>query len=396
MMGPMLRGLVGLCLVCLVCLVWTMPRAVQAAPIVDRDYAIELYEGVAIGDGTQTGMGGAGAARVTGSAGTLLNPSAPAVRRTTDTDSWSWDYHLDFLTGRFSSDYDNNGVAADDGGGASLATAGLSLRFGNWAGAITVTAQTAPVDGSDPKLDARAIRGKLVLARYFERVDLAIGLGLQTVAFELAPSSGEPALFAMNGVGGVAGATWLPRRQRFRLGLALESRIISGKVETATCDPMSCQGYILPNRIESPGRIILGAAYRWAGTAWNQLVPTKFHDETSVTVVSDLVVTGTSKDGNGIEGFGVQELQRAGRHVSVSLRAGAEVECLPGRLRVRAGTYWEPGRFDDVGGRLHGTLGFDVRALEFHLWGLRRGRIGATADVAARYRNVGVSVGFWH
>ena len=393
----MVRGLGGLGLVGCVLGPWWAVAPAAADPIVNRDYAIELYEGVAIGDGTQTGMGGAGAARVTGSAGTLVNPSAPAVRGSTDTDHWSWDYHLELLTGRYSSDYDNNGVATPDGGGASLATAGLSLRYGDWAVGVTATAQTAPVDGSTPPVDAQTLRGKVVVARYFSGADLAVGLGVQTVLFELRPTMEQaPALFEISGAGAVAGATWLPRQENFRAGLALESRILGGQVTTESCDPMSCQGYILPDSVESPGRVIVGGAYRWGPTAWNQLVHQEFRDEPSLTLASDLVVTGTSIKGNGIESFGQQQLQRSGRQMSVSIRAGAEYELLPGRLRVRAGSYWEPGRFDDVGGRIHGTLGFDVRALEFHLWGLRRGRLGGTADLASRYRNLGVSIGFWH
>ena len=42
----------------------------------------------------------------------------------------------------------------------------------------------------------------------------------------------------------------------------------------------------------------------------------------------------------------------------VGARLGAEWEALPGRLRARLGTYWEPSRFDGVGGRIHGTDGF--------------------------------------
>ena len=388
MMGRMVRRLlpVWFCLI----------SSAGADPIVDRDYAIELYEGVAIGDSSQTGTGGAGAARIVGSAGALLNPSAPAVRKTTDNDRWSWDYHLDFLTGRYSSDYDNNGVPAVEDSGASLVTAGLALRFGDWAGAFTVTAQTAPVDGATPALDAGAVRGKLVFARYLQRADLSIGVGLQTVSFQLKPTRGTEPLFNITGAGLVAGATWLPRNESFRVGLALESKIVSGKVEAETCDPMNCQGFILPDSIESPARSIIGMAYRWAPTAWNQQVKPKYRDEHSVTFEADLVVTGTSANGNGIEGFAMQELQPSGRTITVSPRGGAEVEAIPGRLRVRAGSYWEPARFDNVSGRIHGTFGFEVRALEFRLWGLRRGRLGATLDIAARYRNLGLSVGFWH
>ncbi|MGE5182384.1 MAG: hypothetical protein ACM31C_10000, partial [Acidobacteriota bacterium] len=66
------------------------------------------------------------------------------------------------------------------------------------------------------------------------------------------------------------------------------------------------------------------------------------------------------------------------------------------RLRVRGGSYWEPGRFEGVSGRLHGTFGIEVRVFEFHAWGRRRGRITLTEDAAAGYNNVGLSIGFWH
>ena len=368
----------------------------NADPITDRDYAIELYEGVAIGDNAQVGMGGAGAAVIGGSAGALLDPAAPAVRLTTDNDRWSVDYHLAALSGRFSTDYDNNGAISDVDSGASLLTLGLALRVGDWAGAVTATVQTAPVDGSAPAIDAQSARIKLVLARYFHRWDLAVGLGLQTVQFQLAPSGGGAEMFRITGTAGVVGLTWLPRDDDWRVSLAIESPIIGGTVATATCDPMNCQGYILPERVESAGRTIIGTAYRFAPTAWNHQVATKFRDERALIVAADLVITGTSTDGNGVEAFGMQELQPSGRAVSISLRGGGELEALPGRLRVRAGSYWEPGRFEGVSGRIHGTFGVDVRALELDVWGLRRGRFSAFTDLAPRYRNIGVSVGFWH
>ena len=74
----------------------------------------------------------------------------------------------------------------------------------------------------------------------------------------------------------------------------------------------------------------------------------------------------------------------------VSLRGGVEYEWLPGRLRVRAGSYWEPGRFDGVGGRLHAHVRHrGPRASSSSSGAARRGRISLTGDVAERYRNVG-------
>lgn len=369
---------------------------VAGDPITSRDYAIELYEGVAIGDSALIGMGGAGAARALGSAGALLNPSAPVIRRATDNDRWSWDYHLDLLTARYSSDYDNNGTPTS-GNGAQLATLGASLRIGTWAVSLTGIGQAAPLDGSEPALTATTTRVKLAVAHRFERAQLAVGFAAQTVRFAIATNNAAAqALFAIEGVGAVIGATWLPRGANVRAGLAIESRIVGAQVQTEGCDPENCQGFILPTQIEAPGRTILGVAYRWAASPWNQQVASEFLDERSLTVAADLVVSGTSSHGNGLEAFGQMQLQPAGRNYTASPRVGIEVEPMPGRLRLRTGSYWEPGRFEGVGGRVHATLGFEVRALEFRLWGLRRGRLGTTFDFAARYRNLGLSIGFWH
>lgn len=381
---PLLFGLIGL----------ISAPAHAEGPIVDRDYAIDFYEGVAIGNTAWVGMGGAGAALIVGTAGTLINPSAPAVRPTTDTDRWSWDYHVDYLTGQYSSDYDNNGILVEEGGGAQLVTAGLGGRYGDWAAAITFSGQTAPVASTMFELDAEALRIRFVLARYLPARDLAVGIGFQNVSFQISPRGRDP-LFEINGTGLIAGATYVPRMRNVRIAGAIESQILGGEV-TSTCDPENCFGYILPRTVASPARLITGVAYRFAPTAWNQLVGGTFRDERSLTLTADVLVAGTSPDAYGIEAFAMQQLQRSGAHVAVSVRGGAEWESMPGRLRLRGGSYWEPARFEGTGGRLHVTFGAELRVFEFHLLGRRRGRISFTGDVAERYRNVAVSVGFWH
>ena len=366
-------------------------RAQQYPPITSHAYAIDLYDGVAIGSTDMVGMGGAGAAVVLGTAGVLMNPSAIAVRPTTDNDRWSLDYHLDLLTGQYSSDYDNNGQISS--GGASLLTAGLGVRIGNWGAAVTTVVQQAPVVGSS--LTADAARVRFVVARWIPQIDLAVGGGIQDAAFQIAPPSGS-ALFRISGIGLVAGATWLPHGESFRVAAALDGPIDGGEVQPSSCDPDNCMGYILPARARTPVRLVAGAAYRWAPTAWNQQVQTAFRDERSLTLAADVVVTGATASGAGVEAFGMHELQPSGRHTVVGVRGGAALEFLPGRLRLRGGSYWEPGRFDGVGGRAHATFGIDVRVLAFQLFGERRGRISLTGDVADRYRNIVFSIGFWH
>jgi hypothetical protein len=374
------------------------------SPIVDSNYSIELYEGGVIGNTAVVGMGGAAVAMAVGTSGTLFNPSAPAVKPTTDTDVWSWDYHLDYLTGSLSTDYDNNGFTSANGG-TSVATGGLGGRYRDWAGAITLTYLGAPTEGEFMRpsggtapLDASLTRIQVAGARWIDRIDTSIGLSLTTGLFQFKPSCTDAecaALFEATGTGLELGATWAPRLRSFRLGGALSSAIIGGN--TKGCDPANCAGWTLPDSIVAPVRFATGFAYRFSGSDWNQLVGGHFRDERSVTLATDLIVIGPSEDAYGLESFGNQRLQRSGRHTNFSLRSGVEYEWLPGRLRVRGGSYWEPGRFVGVSGRLHVTFGLELRALQFWLWSKpRRGRISITGDFADRYRNGSLSIGFWH
>jgi hypothetical protein len=370
------------------------PAHADHPPVTNRNYAIDLYDGVALGSGTIVGMGGAGAANVNGTPGVLLNPAAVAVRLTTDNDSWGLDGHVDFLTGIFAtdSDYDNNGQA--EPGGALILTVGFGGRIHDWAIALTATGASVPLGGT-ADLSARTVRARFSLARWFPGYDLALGIGVQTAQFQLAPSSGD-ALFSISGATGIAGASWAPHMSDVRLAAAFDGPIDGGQVETDSCDPDNCNGYILPAHVRAPWRALGGIAYRWSGSAWNQQVRGPYRDERALTLAADAVVTGATAQGYGLQAFAAHELQRSGRHTAISLRGGAEFEWIPGRLRLRAGSYWEPARFDAVSGRLHGTFGVDLRVLSFELWGPRRGLISFLADFASRYRNVGLGVGLWH
>jgi len=387
------RGKFHVTVLVIACLqLWLLAgRAAAQVPITDRAYAIDLYDGVAIGDTTLIGMGGAGAANVGGTAGVLLNPAAIAVRSTTDASSWSVDWHLDVVTARYSSDYDNNGATGS--GGASLVTTGLGGRFRNWSAAATATVQSSPLAGSSLEADAAQIR--IVVATWLPRIGLAVGGGVQTGRLEIGQTNAAP-LFSISGTGLIAGATWVPAQESFRLAAAVDTSIDGGEVTSSSCDPMDCNGYILPEHVRAPWRFVTGGAYRFAPTAWNQQVAGPFRDEKALTIAADLVVTGATSNGYGLEAFGMQTLQPSGRHVVVSPRAGLDYEWKPGKLRVRIGGYWEPGRFDGVDGRFHTTFGADLRVLQFPFFGPRRIRLSVTGDLASRYRNLGLSIGFWH
>jgi hypothetical protein len=169
------------------------------------------------------------------------------------------------------------------------------------------------------------------------------------------------------------------------------------RIDPTACDPNNCAGYILPQQVEFPWTAGAGVAWRFGPTPWNHRVSADFLDESSTILAADVILDGPVAGGSGLEAFLEKRLQSSGQSTSVSVRLGAEHEWVPGRLRIRGGAYWEPPRFDDVDGRLHLTVGLDVRFWSFSLWGSNyRLRLSLAGDGARRYGNTLLSLGFWH
>jgi hypothetical protein len=371
--------------------------AQELRPITDRDWALDIHDSAAIGTVRIVGMGGTSLAVSEGSAGVLTNPASAAVRRTTSLRHWGWDFHIDALSAVSASDFDNNGLAAGDEFGVRVGTAGIVGLMGPWGLAFVVTSSTARLDGPDEDLDATGSRAKVALARSFDGRRLTVGAAVRLGTLEIETAEDDPRqLFSLTGSGLEVGAVWQPPVESWRVGGSLSLPVSADNVDTAACDPMNCEGYILPERAEVPWQVAVGAAFRQARTPWNQLMAGPFRDEKVVLVAADLVMTGPVADGYGLEAFGRRQWQRSGRHTSFSGRVGAELEVVPGRLRLRGGTYWEPGRFVGVGGRPHLTAGVELGFFDFHFFGRRRLRLSVTGDMARRYGNAGLSVGFWH
>ncbi len=117
-----------------------------------------------------------------------------------------------------------------------------------------------------------------------------------------------------------------------------------------------------------------------------------------------LLVTGPTNNGISLESFFSQQVARAGRVATFSPRAGMETELVPAILRLRVGTYIEPTRFgseSDVRAfRQHVTGGFDLYLFRWGAFGVvdagTRWRLSTAVDVAPRWQNYGLSIGFWH
>lgn len=387
---------------------FALPAAVHAqefpAPV-NRDHTIDMHIGAAIGSARIIGMGGTAVAIAEGSSGTVVNPAATGVRPTTSSDTWDWDWHFDSSSPAIGDDFDNNGIKTTDTSFSPSFTGGLLGQYKNWGigfSAVEQTSITRPAEGE--KLDSQAVVINLGLARSFLDDQLVIGAGIRGVEFTVDRETiaSKDKLLKLTGVGVQTGAIWKPKNRSFRLGASFLSPIVSDQVEILGCDPLDCAGYILPDKVKVPWQLSLGVAQRRGPTRWNQTVQTPWRDEKALTWAADIVLTGATNQGTGLEAFALHQLQPAGRTVSTSLRAGVEYDWFPGRFRVRGGSYWEGGRYrdaanKDIDGRLHVTIGFDLRVWSFGFWGdPYRLRLSWTADAAEEFGNSAISVGFWH
>jgi len=117
-------------------------------------------------------------------------------------------------------------------------------------------------------------------------------------------------------------------------------------------------------------------------------------------VSTALVVSGTAQEAVGVDAFLSQVINRSGEEVVFSPRIGAESEVWPRLLKLRAGTYLEPTRFETSSPRWHATAGCDIRLIRWNVFGLWPDRylwrVSASADVSERYFVWGLSIGGWY
>ncbi len=383
----------------LVLVLLALPRLARAdQPITDRNYVIDAHRGAAVADYRVIGMGGVSLATAEGAIGLLANPAAASSRPATASSWFYWDFLFDVYTPSLGVDFDNNGVRQDQFSAKTGAiNAGLVGMFGAFGVAISVSGELrdfAPPGGAEASLSAAMWR--LTLARSFLDGDLVAGASVVAGGFNLRlPATGVDLVNA-GGWTIEGGGLWQPHEGNLRIGASFRPAV-SAAIDPTACDPNNCAGYTLPERVEFPWTAGAGVAWRLGPTPWNRRLSDDFRDERSTILAADVLVSGPVEKGAGLEAFLEKRLQPSGQTASLSLRFGAEYEWVPGWLRVRGGTYWEAPRFEGVDGRLHVTLGLDVRFWSFSLWGSKyRMRFSLAGDGARYYGNTVLSLGFWH
>jgi hypothetical protein len=371
---------------------------VALAPARAGGQTLDLQQSTVIGSPRIVGMGGTVSAVAEDMTGVMATPAAMAFRPPGAVGSWDWDFYFDALIASRDTDLANSGLPAGADRPIEAAAGGICLYLGRWGIGLTGAGVSyglpPPVAGAAPTTLATA-GSQLAVGRAV--LGGQLGIGASIAAAEFGIKQGDTTLFDMTGGALAAGVVARPTALPWRAGLSVRLPAITSTVTNNCPDPANCNGLTPPASGESPWQIAAGFAWRFGQTTWNEPNPVLFRDERALVLAADVAVVGPVTDGVSVAGFAAQMTQPSGRAVTASVRLGGEGEILPGRLRVRAGGYWEPDRIEGRGGRLHGTTGAEVSLFRFSFWEKeRRVRLALAADLAQRYQNIALSIGFWH
>jgi len=113
-----------------------------------------------------------------------------------------------------------------------------------------------------------------------------------------------------------------------------------------------------------------------------------------------MLISGAVEAAVGIESLLTQKVNRSGQRVVSSPRVGIECGILPELIKLRAGSYLEPTRFETSDMRVHGTAGIDIKLFRWSVFGAwpddYMWRLGLGGDASTRYYTFGLSLGGWY
>ncbi len=369
---------------------------VATAPVGAQN--VDFFQGPIVSSHRVVGLGGAYVSVGYGADGHLVNPAAFALRDPFGADDYfDWDATLSWL-GATRDDVDltqsGRGGAFDE---VFFWQGGGHLKLGRHGFGVHAVTQRW-------KVRVR-VNGELTDALYrqnFGGPGYAFNWMQGELVCGLVPFAGKAAivvddvdLVSVEGGGLLTGCIWGPFDAPWRLGATLRTPVVG--VEAAG-DPESTSGRV-PDGIAIPAELTWGGSVMFGPRRYN-VRPTFGYGEDPparslarryVLLSADLVLTGATPDAFGVESFLEHDLQRSGKKPTIGARAGAESEVIANRLALRAGSYFEPSRFERTVGRMHATAGADLRISV--VWDLR---LSTSLDVAPDYLNWGLGLGFWH
>jgi hypothetical protein len=202
-----------------------------------------------------------------------------------------------------------------------------------------------------------------------------------------------------------------PRSAPYRVGIAVRPQVVGAWQQKEGQGPLLA-GRPIYSGLVSPATLSLGASYRFGEGAerYNRLSPAARRqllaegaanvppEESPDAPVGWLLISGQVDFISSVENAvalrsvaDFSEPETVGRTVLIQPHLGAEHDTWPGRVRTRLGVFVEPSAFEGQTPRPHLTGGFEV--FLFRYW--EDWSLSASFDLAPRYSNLGLSLGFW-
>ena len=361
---------------------------ISGPPIVDNNYNLDLRQGPIIGSARQVALGGAYIGVAEGITSLNSNPAGVAFRLERSTTEFDWDWTAG-LNNLESKDFDNNGQSPPDYRSHLIRSLGLMGQYGPWGIGIMNNAEIIAIEGLNSGDDEFVLSTTtLALARQFIDRELTLGVGMRATMTKLRTGTFDTTLGKISGIGWEVGGVWNPERGPFRLGAAYTSSISSNQSLESTGGIVKVNGLIVPRQVIMPATLGVGVSYA--------VDSAPFWQDHKWLVASDLLFTAASENAVGVESVLAQIKQPVGTHDTTSVRLGSELETLPGRLRLRLGSYYEPSNYEGVESRTHLTGGFEVRMFHTSYLGENDWGLTFTVDSARDYLNLLASIGFWY
>ncbi|ADO68934.1 hypothetical protein [Stigmatella aurantiaca] len=386
-------------------------------PVEPRPERLYLNSGVLMGSTRMVAMGGAFAGIAEGTAGFASNLAAlahraPGLER-------DWDVGVTFslldvpISNRRRQDLDNDGLA-DEAPRSRQYLLGLLLQYkkfglGTFLRTRTVSYCATPECRSEDYIRVSVTHSALAGALAFGQDDFIVSLGLYAGQATLSQGKQD---WRYGGTGLSLDMLFRPHGRPYRIGIAVRPEVVGNWQQAEGQQPV-LGGRPIYSGVVSPAVLSLGASRRFGEGAerYNRLAPSARRqlledgelnmppDEPLDVPSGSLLVSGQVDFISSVErsvalrsvaSFDTQP-ESVGSALLIQPRVGAEHDTWPGRVRTRLGLFVEPSPFEDQAPRPHLTGGFEV--FLFRYW--QDWSFSGSFDLARRYTNVGLSIGFW-
>lgn len=392
----------------LLCGLWTLSAQAQEEPLPQRLY---FNSNLLLGSSRVVSLGGAYVGIAEGAAG-LSSNLASVAQRSPDLDrSWDVGFSLDWidlpLSSKRNRDIDNDGIS-DESPDSMQLLMGLMLQYKRFGLGFFIRNGSVSAN-SEPGLKVSLMTTALAGAVAFNRDEFILGLGLYGAQAVFAY---EHEAFEYGNTGLALDLLYRPQGKPYRIGVAMRPEVVA-KWQRGENQGVFIAGRQIYSAVASPGVLSLGVSYRIGEGSenYNRLSPAAQRQNDQPGLAAGLVqplapntltgrwlITAQLDFIGGVENAvpvrsltEMQAVELVGGAPSFQPRAGVEHETWPGRFRSRLGAFAEPSPFDGQGFRPHLTGGFEV--FLFKCW--ESWSFSASFDVARRYSNLGLSLGFW-